>query len=128
MYQAPALIYPSIEITLPISPRQMILLNRRGLLGYFDAPEHMVDEYNRRTRFHCTKHFVSDSNPTKPIWFERGVEPEDSWHKQHQIKCPKCQNEAHRTLLDASSGEPIQVMRCGACGHNFTVPFPLKRN
>jgi uncharacterized protein DUF4238 len=34
LYQAPALIYESIEITLPVSPRQLILLNRRGLSGY----------------------------------------------------------------------------------------------
>jgi hypothetical protein len=80
-YQRPALIYRSIEITLPVSPRQMILLNRQGLSGYMDTT--IVDEYNRRTRFHCTEYFVSNSNQTKPIWFDPGVEPEDSWRRQH---------------------------------------------
>ncbi len=39
MLQGPALMYESIEITLPISPRQMILLNRRGVSGYADIPQ-----------------------------------------------------------------------------------------
>lgn len=82
-FQAPALIYRSIEITLPVSPRQTILLNRRGRSGYLDAPEAMVDECNRRTRFHCSEYFVSKSLDTKPIWFDPGVKPEDSWRKQH---------------------------------------------
>jgi hypothetical protein len=81
MYQPPALMYPSIEITLPVSPRQMILLNRRGKAGYIDVPEQFVEEYNRRTRFACSHYFVSFSSETKPIWFEAGVEPEDSWRK-----------------------------------------------
>ncbi len=88
MYQAPALIYESIEITLPVSPRQLILLNRRGLSGYFDAPERVIDEYNRRTRFHCTEYFVTDSNATKAVWFDRGVEPEDSWRKRNPERQP----------------------------------------
>ncbi len=82
-YQAPALIYESIEISLPVSPHQLILLNRRGLSGYLDVPEPMIDEFNRRTRFHCSEYFVSSSNATKPIWFDQGVEPEDSWRKRH---------------------------------------------
>src|SRR5262249_44497467 len=46
MYQAPALIYPSIEITVPVSPRQLILLHRQGRSGYFKPSERAVDEYN----------------------------------------------------------------------------------
>jgi uncharacterized protein DUF4238 len=87
-YQRPALIYESIEITLPVSPRQLILLNRRRFSGYRDVPERVVEEYNTRTRFGCSEHFVSSSNATKPIWFEPGVEPEDSWSKRHPEKRP----------------------------------------
>lgn len=87
-YQQPALIYPSIEITLPVSPRQLILLNRQGLSGYVDVPERMVDEYNRRTRFQCAEYFVSSSCATKPIWFDRGVEPDDSWRKRNTERRP----------------------------------------
>jgi hypothetical protein len=70
--------YDSIEITLPVSPRQMILLDRRGLSGHFDVRERHVDEFNRRTRFECAQYFVSFSNSTKPIWFDPGVEPDDT--------------------------------------------------
>jgi hypothetical protein len=83
LYQAPALIYPSTEITLPISPRQLIWLNRHGRSGYFSAGERPTEEFNRRTRFQCSEYFVSNSNRTKPEWFDPGVEPEDSWRKRH---------------------------------------------
>jgi hypothetical protein len=82
-YQTPALLYKSIEITLPVSPRQMILLNRRRFSGHVYAPERAVDELNRRTRAHCADYFVSDTSSTKPIWFDLGVEPEDSWRTRN---------------------------------------------
>jgi hypothetical protein len=87
-YQAPALIYESIEITLPVSPRQLVLLNRRGLSGHRDVPERAVDELNRRTRFQCAEYFVSRSNATKPIWFDPGVAPQDSWRKLNLERRP----------------------------------------
>jgi len=34
MFRGPALMYPSIEISLPVSPHHLILLNRRDLDGY----------------------------------------------------------------------------------------------
>jgi hypothetical protein len=82
-FQQPALIYRSIEISMPVSPRQMIVLNRLGISGYFDAWEALVDEHNRRTRFHCAEYFVNSSNSSKTFWFDPGEEPEDSWRKQH---------------------------------------------
>jgi hypothetical protein len=84
-YQGPALMYESIEITLPVSPRRMILLNRRGSSGYFGAPKIAVDELNRRTRFHCSEYFVNSTNATRATWFDPGVEPEDSWTKQPNL-------------------------------------------
>jgi hypothetical protein len=82
-YQAPALIYPTIEISLPVSPRQVIFLNRQGRVGYFAAGERATEEFNRRTRFHCAEYFIVSSNATKAIWFDQSDEPEDSWRKQH---------------------------------------------
>ena len=87
-YQSPALIYPSIEITLPVSPRQLILLHRQGRSGYFKPSDRAVDEFNRRTRFACTQHFVCESNAKKPTWFDPGVEPEDSWRKRNPERRP----------------------------------------
>jgi uncharacterized protein DUF4238 len=83
LYQAPALMYESIEISLPVSPRQLIVLNRRGIAGHAMAPARVVDEYNRRTHFECSEFFVGNSNETRPIWFDPGEEPEDSWRKRH---------------------------------------------
>ncbi|SRR6266550_756359 len=87
-YEAPGLIYESIEISLPVSPRQVIVLNRRGHSGHRDVPEWKVDAFNRRTRFQCAEYFVSSSNATKPIWFDPGVEPEDSWRKRNLERGP----------------------------------------
>jgi len=83
MFQSPALMYKTIEITLPISPHQIIWLNRAGIIGYEKANVLVVDELNRRTRFLAHGYFVSDRNETKPYWFDRGVEPDDSWEKTH---------------------------------------------
>jgi hypothetical protein len=43
----------------------------------------VVDELNRRTLAHCAEYFVTQTNATRPIWFDPGEEPEDSWRKQH---------------------------------------------
>jgi uncharacterized protein DUF4238 len=83
LYQGVGLVYQSVEITLPISPRQLIMLNRRRVSGFAKVDGRWVDEMNRRTRFHCSKHFVSNTNATRPIWFDPGVEPADSWRKTH---------------------------------------------
>lgn len=83
LFQSPALMYESIEITLPISPQRILLLNRRGVSGYFPASEQLVDELNRRTRFNCVNHFVNNATSAKPIWFDPSIEPEDSWRKLH---------------------------------------------
>jgi hypothetical protein len=83
MFQGIGLGYESVEITLPVSPRQIILLNRRGASGYFPAFDKLIDEFNRRTRFECNEHFINNKNETNPHWFDPGVEPDDSWEKMH---------------------------------------------
>ena len=80
-YRAPALMYPSIEITMPISPKQLILLNRKSINGNIKIDENKVDEFNRRTRFNCYHYFVVNSKIKKSHWFWKGVEPNDSWEK-----------------------------------------------
>jgi hypothetical protein len=86
LYQAPALMYESIEISLPVSPRQLIVLNRRGLSGYGEVRESIVDEFNRRTRFYCSEYFVNNVNQTKPVWFDPGVAPADSWKRRPRLR------------------------------------------
>jgi hypothetical protein len=81
MWRTPALMYESIEISLPMSPRHCVVLNRRGVNGYIKATPLIVDHMNKRTRFQADKHFVARLNQTKSIWFDPGEEPEDSWEK-----------------------------------------------
>lgn len=84
LYRAPALMYPTIEITFPISPRQCIVLNRMGLAGYRKSLNALlVQHFNRRTRFWADDQFVVCKNKTDPVWFDPGEEPEDSWEKMH---------------------------------------------
>jgi hypothetical protein len=84
LYRAPALTYPSIEITFPVSPRQCILLNRAGITGYGKTlNSNPVKELNRRTRFHTGEHFVVSKNWTDPIWFEAGELPDDASENLH---------------------------------------------
>lgn len=83
-YQTPALMYDTIEITLPLSPRQMLLFNRKRRNGRVSLGESSVDELNRRTRFFAHEYFVVNSDITKGIWFDRGVEPSDSWRNRNR--------------------------------------------
>lgn len=80
-YRSPALMYESTEITLPISPNQMLWFKRKfkGFQGYTYISDRAVDELNRRTRFHAYEFFIVNSNIKKDYWFDAGVEPEDSW-------------------------------------------------
>ncbi len=82
MFRAPALALPSVEITLPLSPRQLLILSWWDIAAPFvPVPERIVDSFNRRTRFYAHEHFVVNQNVTKGIWFEPGQEPENSWEK-----------------------------------------------
>jgi hypothetical protein len=81
MYRAPALMYETIEITVPISPHQCLAFNRRNIKGYIDVNQKMVDEINRRARFNCDEYTVVRKKYKKDMWFDPGEEPEDSWEK-----------------------------------------------
>jgi hypothetical protein len=88
-YQTPALMYDTIEITLPLSPRQMLLFNRKGRTGRARLGESSVDELNRRTRFFAHEYFIVNSDTKKGIWFDRGVEPSDSWGNRRSSRASR---------------------------------------
>jgi hypothetical protein len=76
--------YPTIEITMPISPSRMAVLTRYdspyvrkdGNTGvYRDVTLPEVDESNRRTRFYCDQHFVSNCRLANPFWLDPGRLP-----------------------------------------------------
>jgi len=85
MFQTPGLGYETTEITLPISPNQMLIFRQKLRFPelYTLLPLNVVDELNRRTRFNAYEYFVVNSNTKKDWWFDSGVEPEDSWNKLH---------------------------------------------
>jgi len=69
LYRAPVLMYPTIEITLPLSPSQLILLSRQGLRGYIDVPDRVVDNLNYRTRVTSYGCIISNTRVTRKCWF-----------------------------------------------------------
>lgn len=83
MYRAPGLAMPSIEVTLPISPKQCLLITHRRdhHARFFDVDRVLVDQLNQRHIAHCDQHFISCSPETRPAWFERRPLPDDAWEK-----------------------------------------------
>jgi len=76
MHQSPALMYRTLEITMPLTPHSMLLLSWRGPTGYADVPSLAVAELNRRTRAYADESFISQSGDADPWWYERG---DPSW-------------------------------------------------
>lgn len=83
IYQSPALMYDSIEIIMPISPKQCVFLNRKKLNGYVDVNDNTVNNINRITRFNSSEFFISNQNVINELWFSTLKEPKDSWNNQH---------------------------------------------
>lgn len=77
------------EVTLPISPEQIILISwNEQNDGYMELNnDQAVEEYNRRTGCLCDKYCISNSNIRKGSWFDSGIEPEDSWEKTQAKQC-----------------------------------------
>ncbi len=70
LYQTPALMYETTEISLPISPQQMLIFKRKfeALRGCARIKDNIVDELNRRMRFHAHEFFIVNSNVKKDHW------------------------------------------------------------
>ncbi len=89
IFRSPSLSDPRLEITLPISPNQLLVLTHPGSAEasssrrYINVPENAVAEANRRQCFFCDKDFVVRRDAIDPRWFERGVPLADSWEAMH---------------------------------------------
>jgi hypothetical protein len=77
-FQAPTprgaggLISPTNEITLPLSPNQMIVFGKKllPLTSYVAMHDvSMIDNLNKRTRLFSHEYFISNENKIKPTWF-----------------------------------------------------------
>lgn len=73
-YRAVGLGYKSIEVTLPISPKQVIIISHVPLPLYVSVPMKTVDSINRKTRFYADKHYVVNKNFKNDLWF-KVIEP-----------------------------------------------------
>jgi len=69
MYRAPALMYETIEITIPITPNHCIVLNRQGRTGYVDIPDEAVFQMNRRTIHYAAEQFIVNQDTYDENWF-----------------------------------------------------------
>jgi hypothetical protein len=95
-YRSPGLAHDDIEVTLPLSPHQMLLISHRTYPLYTDVKQTSVDELNRRTRFHCEEEFVSWKGETRPYWLDPGKEPEDTWEKSPEGAAAIAKAEKHK--------------------------------
>ncbi len=77
MWRSRGLGCQTIEVTLPISPRQLMVLcwDKTLQSEYLDVPETTVDEANRLTRAHAREHFVVGANIVRDSWFDLGSAP-----------------------------------------------------
>lgn len=89
IYRSPSLSDPRLEITMPISPSQLLLLKHPRSDGSLqpiqnvDVSEAVVVEANRRLRFQSDKEFVVRRGMIDPRWFDRGTPPPDTWEATH---------------------------------------------
>lgn len=87
IYRGPGLGSRTIEVTLPMSPSQCLVITHDSQYqGYIDVQESVVTELNRRHIAHCNKNFISCSQQTLPIWFEQRSMPDDAWEKVREGK------------------------------------------
>lgn len=71
-YQSVGLGYKRVEVTLPISPKALVILSHFEFPDYIEIDKGAVDEINRRTRFHCTEYFVVNCCEKNESWFIEG--------------------------------------------------------
>lgn len=85
-FRSPALMYKTIEITMPLSPTRMMFLGRQNEdwpeylnLDALDVGERLLDELNRRTCRCAREKVVVSRNEFHPIWAMNGESPLDEW-------------------------------------------------
>lgn len=83
LYRGPGLSVKTIEVTLPISPSQCLLITHNPhLQGYINVDQRVVDNLNNRHIAHCKDCFVSRRQESLPIWFVQHPMPDDAWEKE----------------------------------------------
>ena len=80
LYRSPGLIYDTIEVTLPISPKKLLLISwNDNFEGYIDINEEIeIDRLNLRTWYFCDKYFVVNENRKKDFWLGKTSVSDDN--------------------------------------------------
>lgn len=76
-YNAPGLTFPSVQITMPVSPTHLACLTHNKLNPLDPLPPAMVNDLNRLTRGHADQNFVVSRNYTDEVWYDLGRPPEN---------------------------------------------------
>jgi hypothetical protein len=74
-----SLVDKNIEITMPISPRQMLLLNRKGKAGYCTTSATTVDEWNWQRVSWAGEQVIANTSEKRACWFEERPLPANAW-------------------------------------------------
>ncbi|MEO7142261.1 MAG: DUF4238 domain-containing protein [Bryobacteraceae bacterium] len=78
--RSPGLAQQKVEVTLPLTSNHVLYLSHdEKISGYRQCTSKIVQEFNRRTRFHCDQWFVSWKGEVRDSWFENGKLPDDCW-------------------------------------------------
>lgn len=87
IYRGPGLHSGTIEITMPLSPSQCLLITHNpNQRGFRNISQSTLNDINRRHIAHCADHFVSNTSETRPVWFEHREMPSDAWEKVRERK------------------------------------------
>jgi hypothetical protein len=98
-WRSPGLAQEKVEVTMPLTPRYAVFLSHDDKIsGYRQLSERVVQEFNRRTRFHCDQWFVSWQGEVREEWFDAGTPPEDRWENSPEGKRAAEQRERHDEL------------------------------
>jgi hypothetical protein len=65
----PMLVSPTIEVTMPVSPKSIALLCWEHLPNYRHCTALELDEVNRNQQGACDEYLVARRNASKPMWF-----------------------------------------------------------
>ena len=86
-YRSPGLGKKTIEITMPISPKQCSLFSWQDMEGYLKIENEIVDTLNHRHRMLSKTNYIVNTNPitVNEIWFKSPPMPDDTWKTQIKL-------------------------------------------
>ena len=98
-YRSPGLAQKKIEVTMPLTPRYALFLSHDDkVTGYRQLSAKGIQEFNRRTCFHCDEWFVSWQGEVRQGWFDAGTPPEDRLENSPEGRRAAEQREKHDDL------------------------------